>query len=108
MIREPDTHDQRPPLEIALGHDQPQPWPESLEENIRETARRLEAQAAQPSPADCADCRRMRTQPAEIDANLADPIRDHMPRTAPGHKVNRVLSILDEIENQNIHRRFNA
>jgi hypothetical protein len=39
------TPDQRR-LSVALGADQPSPWPESLTDNIRETARRIEAEAA--------------------------------------------------------------
>jgi hypothetical protein len=33
-------------LAVALGTDQPRPWPETLADNIRETARRIEAEAA--------------------------------------------------------------
>ncbi len=99
------TPDQRTPLEIALEPG-PLPWPQSLEENIRETSRRIDAQAMQPRPADCGNCRRVLNLDPEADAKLADPIRDHMPRTAPGHKVNRVLAILSEIENETTNRRF--
>lgn len=43
----------------------------------------------------------------EIDRSAADPIRDHLPQSAPGHEVKRVLSILDELDRQNSNRRFN-
>jgi hypothetical protein len=41
-----------------------------------------------------------------IDEAAADPIHDHAPRRAAGHKVNRVLGILDELEKENTNRRF--
>lgn len=42
----------------------------------------------------------------EIDYEAAaDPIHDHRPQSAPGHKVNRVLGILDQLD-RNTNRRF--
>jgi hypothetical protein len=35
-----------------------------------------------------------------------NPILDHTPRHAPQRKVKRVLDLLDQLENQNINRRF--
>lgn len=44
----------------------------------------------------------------EIDQEVgADPIHDHRPRSAPKHKVNRVLGILDQLDRENSNRRFN-
>ena len=43
---------------------------------------------------------------SEINQALADPIHDHRPQTAPGHKVNRTLAILDELDRGNSNRRF--
>jgi hypothetical protein len=43
----------------------------------------------------------------EIDHEAAaDPIHDHRPQSAPGHKVNRTLAILDELARGNSNRRF--
>ena len=44
----------------------------------------------------------------EIDQALADPLHDHRPRSAPRHKVNRVLGILDQLDRENSNRRFNT
>ena len=37
---------------------------------------------------------------------LADPIRDHLPASAPQRKVRGVLALLDQIERENSNRRF--
>lgn len=84
---EPDTR-LPTPLEVALRPGA-KPWPNCLRDNITELERPY------------------RTHPPVIDENLANPLRDHAPRTAPGRKVRRVLEILNDIENQNINRRFN-
>ena len=44
--------------------------------------------------------------PQPIDEAAADPIHDHRPYQAPGHKVNRVLGILDQLDRANSHQRF--
>ena len=45
--------------------------------------------------------------PARIaEGSMADPLRDHAPRTAPGRKVRSVLAALDRIERENSNRRF--
>jgi hypothetical protein len=44
----------------------------------------------------------------DIDRAAADPLRDHLPQSAPGHKVKRVLSILDQLDRENTNRRFNT
>jgi hypothetical protein len=44
--------------------------------------------------------------PLEIDEAAADPIHDHRPQSRPKGKVNRLLSILDDLEKPN--RRFNT
>jgi hypothetical protein len=46
------------------------------------------------------------SEPASTDEALADPIRDHVPRTAPSRKVRGVLGILDQLDRENINRRF--
>ncbi len=78
-------------LAVALEPG-PLPWPQSLEENIRETSRRIEAQAMQPGPADCGNCRRV--------LNLApegDPRLDRLPAYKSGAESDRLLAILDEL-----------
>jgi hypothetical protein len=73
------TADEKTKLEIALGCDQPLPWAETIRQEIE-----LE------------------------EMRLADPIRDHVPRSAPARKVRGVLSILDQLDrNTNPNRRFN-
>lgn len=42
----------------------------------------------------------------EIDEAAADPIHDHLPQSAPRHKVRGVLSILDQLDKENPNRRF--
>jgi hypothetical protein len=42
----------------------------------------------------------------DLDEAVADIIHDHRPSTAPGHKVNRVIGILDQLEKENANRRF--
>ena len=64
-------------LETALGLDQPIPWPETIRQEIE-----LE------------------------EMRLADPIRDHTPRSAPQRKVRSVLSILDQLDREQSNRRF--
>lgn len=64
-------------LAIALGTTEPRPWPESIDEEI-----------------------------ALAERNLADPIRDHAPRTAPAGRTRGVLSILDRLDRENHSRRF--
>jgi len=71
-------------LETALGFSEPLPLPNSLAEDLELTEMRLAA-----------------------DLRLADPIRDHTPRSAPARKVRNVLSILDEIDREQSNRRFN-
>jgi len=61
----------------ALGHDQPLPWSASLDEGL-----------------------------VLADSSLANPIRDHVPQTAPKRRVRGVLSILDQLDRQNSTRRF--
>jgi hypothetical protein len=41
-----------------------------------------------------------------VDVALADPIRDHLPQSAPSRKVRGVLSILDQLDRENSNRRF--
>jgi hypothetical protein len=41
----------------------------------------------------------------DIEA-AADPIHDHRPQSAPKHRANRVLGILDQLEKENVNRRF--
>jgi hypothetical protein len=65
------------PLEIALGFDQPKPWPSSIAEEI-----------------------------LLAEHNLANPIRDHIPQAAPRRKVRSVLSILDQLDREQSNRRF--
>lgn len=43
---------------------------------------------------------------SEVDEAAADPIHDHRPQSAPKRKVNRVLSILDELVQEAHNRRF--
>jgi hypothetical protein len=38
----------------------------------------------------------------EIDQAAADPIHDHRPQSAPGHRVNRVLGILDQLDKETL------
>ena len=64
-------------LEVALDYSGPVPWPQSIADEI-----------------------------ALAESRMADPIRDHTPRTAPQRKVRGVLSILDQLDRQNINRRF--
>ncbi len=71
------TISQRTRLETALGLDQPLPWPASLDEEI-----------------------------ALAERNMGSAIRDHVPLRAPGRKVRGVLAILDQIEKENLNRRF--
>ena len=71
------TADDKTKLEIALGIGQPIPWPETIRQEIE-----LE------------------------EMRLADPIRDHTPRSAPQRKVRNVLSILDQIDREQSNRRF--
>jgi hypothetical protein len=79
-------------LRIALGTGEPRPWPVTLEENIAETARRIEAQAAQPAPNNCGGCRaKLNLEPE------ADPRLDHLPAYRSGSDANRLLAILDEL-----------
>jgi hypothetical protein len=40
------------------------------------------------------------------ELRLADPIRDHLPASAPQRKVRGVLAILDQIQRENLNRRF--
>jgi hypothetical protein len=91
LDRPPLPLDQRTPLEIAMEPG-PLPWPVTLEENIRETARRLEREAAQPGPADCGNCRRAMNLAPE-----ADPRLDHLPAYRSGSDANRILEILDNL-----------
>jgi hypothetical protein len=90
LDRPPPPLDQRTPLEIALEPG-PLPWPQSLEENIRETSRRIEAQAAQPWPADCGNCRSML-------GLVADPITERQLRPRKERETSRILDILDSLE----------
>jgi len=71
------TTSDRQKLETALGLDQPLPWPASLDEEI-----------------------------ALAERNMGSAIRDHVPQRAPGRKVRGVLAILDQIEKENLNRRF--
>jgi hypothetical protein len=103
-MKAPAEHDTREltPLDALLSPDQrrlavalepgPLPWPQSLQDNIAETARRIEAQAAQPWPADCGNCRRAMNLAPE-----ADPRLDHLPAYRSGSDANRLLAILDEL-----------
>ena len=72
------TISERTRLKTALGHDQPLPWPASLDEELTLAER-----------------------------NLSDPLRDHLPQSAPKRRVRGVLSILDQLARQNSTRRFN-
>ena len=72
------TISERTRLKTDLGHDQPLPWPASLDEEL-----------------------------ALAEQHLANPIRDHVPQVAPKRKVRGVLSILDQLDRQNSTRRFN-
>jgi hypothetical protein len=71
------TPTERTKLETALGVTEPLPWPASVAEEI-----------------------------ALAERNMADPIRDHAPRTAPKRKIRGVLSILDQLDRQSLNRRF--
>jgi hypothetical protein len=73
------------PLDVALGARRP--ITVQQHQQFRESL-------APPPPCDA------------IDEAAADPIHDHAPRRASRGKVNRVLSILDQLENSN--RRFNT
>ena len=42
----------------------------------------------------------------EIDEAVSDPIHDHLPQAAPMRKVRGVLGILDQLDKENINRRF--
>ena len=59
---------------IALGVDQPRPWPETPEENCREYERRLEAEAA------------------------GDPLVERYAKPRKEREAAKVLQILDQLE----------
>jgi hypothetical protein len=45
----------------------------------------------------------------EVDEEMesaAEVIHDHLPQSAPKHKVNRVLNILDQLAQEESNRRF--
>ena len=71
------TATDRQKLETALGLDQPLPWPANLDEEL-ELAER----------------------------HLSDPLRDHIPQSAPKRRVRGVLSILDQLDREQSNRRF--
>jgi len=81
------TPDEKTKLETALGFSEPLPLPNSQAEDLELTEMRLAA-----------------------DLRMADPIRDHTPRSAPARKVRGVLSILDQLDRKdsNTNRRFNT
>jgi len=42
----------------------------------------------------------------ELDEAASATIHDHAPHRAPKHKVRGVLSILDQLDKENVNRRF--
>jgi len=68
-------------------------------------------EASGPTPVTVADHHDFRESLAtlafdEIDEAAADHIHDHAPQTGTKHKVRGVLNILDQIEKENVNRRF--
>ena len=68
---------------------------------------RLGSEILQDSPAELlAALERRQRDFGGINHAAADPILDHAPRVAPKRKTRGVLAILDQIEKENINRRF--